>query len=106
MSNIREPKVFIPNKGYHDYSDAMRFGQLCYVTTGVQNKYGVSNMARCWAAALADSNPDDFILQTSLSILSGVGAAVFAQMHGRVNFLLWQKDKYIARTIVLDQKGE
>ena len=102
MSDDKEVKVFIPNKGFHDYTDAKRFGTLTYVTTGSQNKFGVSNMARCWDAAIQDSSPSDYILLTSLSILSSVGAAAFAMKHeGRVNFLLWQKDRYIARTIVL-----
>ena len=107
MSNKREPRVYVPNKGFHDYTDAKRYGSLHFVTTGVQNKYGVSNMARCWMDALSDSSPDDFILQTSLSVLCSVGAAAFATIHGRVNYLLWQNDKYIVRTIILrEEKGE
>ena len=98
----KEAKVFIPNKGFHDYTDAKRFGEIIYITTGSQNKFGVSNMARCWDAAIKDSSPHDYILVTSLSILCSVGASAFAMKHeGRVNFLLWQKDRYIARTIVL-----
>ena len=97
-----EVKVYIPNKGFHDYTDAKRFGEIIYITTGSQNKFGLSNMARCWDAAIKDSSPHDYILVTSLSILCSVGAAAFAVRHeGRVNFLLWQKDRYIARTIVL-----
>ena len=97
---MEDVKVFIPNKGFHDYTDAKRFGVLTFVTTGLQNKYGVSNMARCWDAALQSSTPNDYILITSLTILSSVGAAAFAAKHdGRVNFLLWQKDRYIARTM-------
>lgn len=96
----KDIKVFIPNKGFHDYTDAKRFGQLVFVTKGTQNKYGVSNMARCWDAALKDSTPQDYILITSLSILSSIGAGAFASKHGgKVNFLLWQKDRYIERTV-------
>ena len=98
-------KVYIPNKGHHDYTDAKRFGSLSFVTKGSQNKFGVANMARCWDAAIENSSPHDYILVTSLSILSCVGAAAFAAKHdGRVNFLLWKKDRYIARTIVLNNK--
>ena len=100
----KEIKVFIPNKGFHDYTDAKRFGALTFVTKGSQNKFGVSNMARCWDSALKDSSPHDYILVTSLSILSSVGAACFAARHnGRVNFLLWRKDRYIARTMVINK---
>ena len=100
----KEIKVFIPNKGFHDYTDAKRFGTLTFVTKGSQNKYGVSNMARCWDAALEESSPSDYILLTSLSILGSVGAAAFAVKHdGVVNFLLWQKDRYIERTVVFNK---
>jgi len=106
MEDIRETpqRVFIPNKGHHDYSDAKRFGALHFVTKGIQNKYGIANMARCWEAALEDSCPTDFILQTSLSILTSIGVASFAMKHdGRVNLLLWQGGKYIERTIILNK---
>lgn len=103
---LSQARVFIPNKGYHDYTDAKRYGELSFVTTGIQNKFGVANMARLWEDALADSLPTDYILQTSLSILTSIGIASFAMKHeGRVNVLLWQRGKYIERTIILN-KGE
>ena len=107
MESIRETRrVFIPNKGHHDYTDAKRYGELVFVTKGIQNKFSVANMARCWEAALEDSLPTDYILQTSLSILTSVGTAAFAMRHnGRVNLLLWGSGKYVDRTIILT-KGD
>ena len=61
---IPQARVFIPNKGHHDYTDAKRFGELTFVTKGVQNKYGVANIARVWEDALEASLPTDYILQT------------------------------------------
>lgn len=99
------PKVFIPNKGSHDYTDAKRFGTLEYVTSGYQNKYSIGSMIRCWKHALIESSPDDYILQTSLSILNAVGLALFALKHGgRCNILLWRKDRYIDRTFFLNSE--
>lgn len=96
-------KVFIPNKSHHDYSDAKRFGELIYVTSGVQNKFNTTLMARLWEDVLKKSNKDDYILQTSLSVLNSIGVAMFAYKHeGRVNILIWQKGKYIERTIVFN----
>src|SRR3990167_9797299 len=96
------PKVFIPNKSFHDFSDAKRFGELVYVTSGVQNKYNTTLMARLWQDALQESSHDDYILQTSLSVLNSIGVAMFAcKYDGKVNILIWQKDKYIERTLML-----
>lgn len=97
------PNVFIPNKGSHDYTDAKRFGELTYVTSGYQNKYSLGSMIRCWKHALETSSPDDYILQTSLSILNAVGIALFALKHnGRCNILIWKKDRYIERQLHLN----
>ena len=99
MSSI---KVFIPNKSHHDYSDAKRFGELIYVTSGVQNKYNTTLLARLWEDVLKKSSAEDFILQTSLSVLNSIGVAMFAcKYDGRVNILIWQKGKYIERTLIL-----
>ena len=98
------PKVFIPNKGSHDYTNAKRFGELTYVTSGYQNKYNVGTMIRCWRHALLDSTPEDYILQTSLSILNAVGIALFALRHnGHCNILIWKKDRYIERRLLLNE---
>ena len=99
-------KVFIPNKSHHDYSDAKRFGELTYVTSGVQNKYNTTLMARLWEDALKESTEYDYLLQTSLSVLNSIGVAMFACKHGgKGNILIWQKGKYIERTLVFN-KGE
>ena len=108
MEPIREfQKVFIPNKGHHDYTDAKRYGELIFVTKGIQNKFSVANMARCWEDALEYSQPTDYILQTSLSILTSIGVASFAVKHnGRVNLLLWGNGRYIVRTIIFNKEKE
>ena len=39
-------KVYIVNKGVHDYSDAKRFGELVFLTEGSYNILSTSRMAR------------------------------------------------------------
>ena len=100
------PKVFVPNLGSHDHSDAERYGELVYVTKGHIEKYATGTMYRVWLKALKDSSPDDIILQTGLSTLGNVGAAVFGAMHGRLNLLLWRTDRYILREMVFTELME
>lgn len=99
-------KVFVPNKGAHDYSDAERFGELEYVTKGQINSFAVGTMARIWAESLKDSSPDDWIILTSLTTLCTIGCSQFAMKHRRLNLLLFRKDRYIARKIFFDQLEE
>ncbi len=97
-------KVFIPNKGVHDYSDAERYGQIVFVTKGEQSKNAVGKMARRWADVLKNSSPNDYILVTSLTTLCSIGCSVFALKHkGFLNLLLFREGRYIARTLRLDQ---
>lgn len=96
-------KVYIPNQGGHDYSDAERFGSLVYVTQGAISKFSVGTMGREWARYIKDSAPEDYILSSSLTTLCIVGAALFARKHGHINLLLFRNGKYICRTIILDE---
>lgn len=95
------PKVYVPNKGAHDYSAAERFGRLVYCTEGTLQKYNTSQMVRELSAAMVGSTADDFIMLTSLSTLCSVACAIFAKKHGRINLLIFKDDDYVCRKIVL-----
>ena len=96
------PKVFVLNKGTHDYSAAEQFGSIVYCTDGNISKYNTAQMVRECAEAMEDSTPDDYILLTSLSTLCSLACAWFAHRHGRVNLLIFKNNKYIERTVVFD----
>lgn len=100
------PKVFIPNLSNHNFIDAKRYGQLVFITKGEQAKYSVNSMARCWAAAMEDSKPTDYILLTSLNILCCIGCGMFAAKHKKLNILLWRRDRYIVREIIFNVEAE
>ena len=100
MNQIKNRRVFIPNLSSHDFSDAKRYGELVFITKGEQSKYNVNSMCRTWTGALAESEPTDYILLTSLSILCCIGCSVFSTKHGRLNLLLWKGGKYIARELI------
>ncbi len=96
-------KVFILNKGGHDYSDAQRFGELVYISEGlVRDRFNVNSMYRVMVDAFKDATDKDYILLTSLSILGSIAAAVFSRKYGRVNFLIFKDGKYIERSLDID----
>jgi hypothetical protein len=95
----RTNRVFIPNKSGHNFNDSRRYGEPVYITTGEVNRFSVGYMARKWMASLFDSKPTDYILLTSLTILTVVGASIFGWLHGRINILLFRNNKYILRTV-------
>lgn len=101
----RTRKVFIPNKGGHDYSAALKWGELVFVTEGYIDRWGVNQMLRLWAKTLEESSPDDYILETSLNTLCSVGAACFAFKHRRLNLLIFKSEDgdYVERSIQIHE---
>lgn len=96
------PKVYVVNRGGHDYSSAERFGTLVYCTEGQLSKFDTAQMYREVVAAMQDSEDEDFILLTSLTSLCSVASAIFAAKHKRVNFLIFQDGNYLERKLMLD----
>lgn len=97
------PKVFVVNRGGHDFSKAIRFGEIVFLSEGEVNKYAVSQMYRMFASKIKDSSPDDFILITSLTSMCSIVCSMFARKHGRLNLLLYKDSDYIERKILLDE---
>lgn len=95
-------KVYVTNKGGHNYSDAERFGELVFMTEGSQNRFAVSAIYRSFIDAMADSHPDDYLLVTSMNVLNSVASAIFARKHGRLNLLLFNRGRYEARELNID----
>lgn len=96
------PKVFIINKGAHDYSAAASYGTLTYCTEGIVSKYNTSQMVRVFEQAFKDSHSDDYILLTSLTTLCSIACSVFAIYHGRLNLLIFRDDGYVVRRVVFN----
>ena len=97
--NSTQNKVFISNQSGHDFSPSEKYGRPVYVTKGLINRFSVNYMARAWALSLKDSKKSDFILITSLTILTCIGCAIFGYLHKSINILIYRNGKYISRTI-------
>ena len=98
---MSKSKVYIINKSPHDFTDALRYGELIYLSEGTIPPYDVSNMARIFKPFIDDSDADDYLLQTSLTTMNMVASALFAHKHGRLNLLLFSHGVYKERRIVL-----
>jgi len=103
-------KVFVINRGCHDLSDAERFGEFVFLSEGAINRYAVANMYREFVQHLKESNKEDFLLITGLSVMSSLACSIFARMHGRINLLLYKASRtpdveghYIERTVMIDE---
>jgi len=96
-------KVYVPNEGAgHDYSDAERYGELVFVTSGSVSPFDTGVMNRSWTEALEGSSSSDYIIVTSLNSLCMIGAAQFATKHKRLNLLIFSSSgKYQKREIIL-----
>ncbi len=96
------PKVFITNKGGHDYSAANRYGSPVFLTSGKVNQYHTTQLYRELVEGLDGSLPDDHLLISSLNILNSIASAIIARKHGKVNFLLFCDGRYLPRSVDID----
>ena len=99
-------RVYVVNKSAHDFSAAEKYGELVFLTEGRQRHYDVNNKVAVMAEILNDSNPEDYLVFTSLNTLCAIAAALFALRHGgRLNILLYmpRTGTYAARELRLDQ---
>lgn len=96
------PKVYVVNKGSHDYSDAKRFGELHFLSEGPISKYAVSKIYREFAMILRESTPLDYVLLTGLTTMACIACSCFSFLHeGKLNLLIFKNGKYVERKMML-----
>lgn len=94
-------RVFVLNEGSHDYSGAEAFGELVYCTSGLLPKHDINRLFLQLDEVLAESEPQDLIMLSSLSSLCSVASAIMAAQHGEVHFLVYHDGKYYEKDLVL-----
>jgi hypothetical protein len=93
-------RVYITNRSGHDYSDAYRFGtEIVFLSEGRISALAVNKIYRDLAEKLKDSTSKDFIVITSLPLLSAIACSILAYKHGRLNILVFKDGRYIERNI-------
>jgi hypothetical protein len=98
-------KVFIINRGVHDFACAKRFGELTYLSDGPVSKYATTVMMREFSKALKDSTEEDYILLTSLTVMCVIACVIFAMKHKKLNLLLLKDNDYTERRLDLSELG-
>jgi hypothetical protein len=98
-------KVYISNKGAHDYSDARKFGELVFLTDHFISPFSTGTLFRTMQKLLINSEPDDFLLLTSYNVINAIASSLLALKHGNVNFLLFnaKTSQYVERTVVFEE---
>jgi len=99
------PTVYITSNSGHDYSAATHFGQLKFLSNGKMDPFKVNDIHRTFSEALADSNPEDYILITGLQVMNVVACSIMATKHGKLNILQYHggSHRYKDRTIVFNK---
>lgn len=101
---MSKTKVFIPNRSCHDFSPALEFGELVYLSEGNIKRFDTSRLYRRFMPLLENSTKDDYLLVSGLTVLNLIAAFILAQKHGRLNLLLFSsngnKKFYIERIII------
>ena len=93
--------VFVLNNS-HDFSQAKEFGPTIVLTGGNFSRFATSHLYKILRSGLKDSKPEDFIVISSLTIISVIACAIFALKHRRLNLLLYKigdPPVYLQRTI-------
>lgn len=106
FKELRTPKVFVPNKSFHDFEGATRFGELIFLTSGRLSRFNTNDIARVCEEKMKDARPGDYLLVSGPTSVNCVASALLAHRFGRVNFLVYDSDtnSYFSRSIVMKQK--
>jgi hypothetical protein len=99
-------KVYVVNRGTHDFSKAEKFGRLIYMTEGFQPKLAVSAAHRRFEFCMQESEQEDWILITGLSVLNCIACSIFALKHKRLNLLLFDGRRYVERVLIMGEKDD
>lgn len=107
MDETPKKRVYILVNSGHDYSDAERFGSLHFLNVPVEAKGDINQLYAFLTQALWDADPNDYLMIGSGAASMGcVATAVMTEWFGRVNFLLYRKDRYEEQKLILSPQGE
>ncbi len=94
-------RVYVLNEGGHDYSDAERFGEIVYCTTGVLPKNDINRLFRELDDVLSESDAKDLLLLTGPASLCAVASAIMAATHGEIHYLVFHDGQYYEKDLML-----
>lgn len=98
----KRPKVFILNKGAHDYSDAERFGDLVFLTEGYIHVHDPNSLFLQLEEALDQVTEDDYLVVSSFPILNLLAGILLCERVEKLNLLIYKQGSYIERNLSLN----
>lgn len=96
------PNVYCVNKSGHDFSEALKFGDIIYLSDYAQPRFNTNNIYRTFKPILEASNQDDYILLTGLTVMNVIACSIFAILHNRLNLLIHQVEGNSYKARILD----
>ena len=104
---MRQRNVYILSKGGHDYSDAERFGKLVFLGIPSHLRWDMTKLRTELESKLEDAEEDDLFIISHLTSHCCVATAILTEWFGKVNFLVYRKDKYHeANLVTMEEKDE
>lgn len=95
-------KVYIPNKDSKDYSQLEKYGEKVFLTEGLINKVNISELYCSLLDKLEESEEDDLLMLGSMNIICCISAQILDTLHGRVNYLIYQRGTYTVRSVTVN----
>lgn len=96
-------KVYVIANRHWNMQKADQFGELVFLCGISMPKFQIQQMLKSFYPKLENSDEDDYLLLSGLSVMNAVAASIMTYLHGKVNFLIHSKelDEYVACTIDL-----
>lgn len=96
-------KVYILSNNGHDHSDAKRFGTLVMLNVPSYAKHDAGRIFMELKEGMKDANEDDLIVVSHLSSHVAIATGIMVEWYGKVNLLVYRKDKYEEKNVVFTE---
>jgi hypothetical protein len=87
-------KVYIINKSSHDFSGAVKYGELIYLSEGPINRFATNKMYRLFADGMKKSNKEDYLLLSGLTVMAVIASVIFVAKHKCLNLLIFRANSF------------
>lgn len=99
-------KIYILSDNGHDYTDAMRFGTLVKLQVPSYAKHDVARIFTELKEGMREANEDDLIVVSHLSSHVAIATGIMVEWYGKVNLLIYRKDKYEEKNVVFTESED
>jgi len=93
-------KVFIINNSGHDFSQAEKYGDLVFLSSGKVDSFALNRHFREFVELMKGASEGDYILVTSLSSLNLLAGWIMGHLGFNLNVLIFKESGYISKRLV------